>query len=701
MDSQKTMLKVSGLTCTSCAMGVQKSLEKKGLEQVHVDFASGDVQFINPNQIEHAQIVLSIEDLGYKVINEENESTSDPLLSNLKRKFWISLVFTLPLMAHMLISWHVLHNPWVQLVLAIPVYTIGFMHFGKSAFASLKNAYPNMDVLIFTGVCSALFYSLFGTIYYSGMPEMHDYLFFETGASIVCFVLLGNLLEKRAVSKAAQSIASLSKLQVKEAKLIIGKIISVVPVSDIRVGDMLQVNEGDAVPIDGEIVSGSGFFNESMINGEPMAKRKEQGELIYGGTILETGQVQMKVTKTVQHTLLAEIIELVKKGQANKPEIQKLGDRIAAIFVPIVIGIALLTFVMTYFILDLGSAQSMLRAVAVLVISCPCAMGLATPTAVMVGIGRAAKMGILIKGGDPIEQIAKSSVWVMDKTGTLTTGNFTFSELQLTKQGDEKFWQAMIYQAESLSSHPIAKSFVKRHPAWQDTNVQIAEFNEIKGQGLTWNCMGSGYFFGKNELKKFGEYDLVLLQNDIFIAGVYIQDEIKPHAKELDRYFRKNLIDALILSGDQQEKVDLLRMELRWNGGGVGNLLPAQKMAYIKSLKGNLCMVGDGINDAPAMAHSDVAISFGNATEIAKQSAQVIVLQNDLEALIQLHQLSVLTYKTIKQNLFWAFFYNALCIPLAAMGFMHPMLGAFSMAMSDVVVIGNSLLLNKKKIKLN
>jgi Cu+-exporting ATPase len=585
--------------------------------------------------------------------------------------------------------------------LAIPVYTIGFLHFGKSAFASLKNAYPNMDVLIFTGAFSALFYSLFGTIYYAGMPEMHNYLFYETGASIVCFVLLGNLLEKRAVSKAAQSIASLSKLQVQEAKLIIGKIVSVVPISDIRVGDLIQVNEGDAVPIDGEVLGGSGFFNESMINGEPMAKRKEAGELVYGGTILETGQVQIKVTKTVKHTLLAEIIELVKKGQANKPDIQKLGDRIAAVFVPVVIGIALLTFVIAYFILDLGSAQSMLRAVAVLVISCPCAMGLATPTAVMVGIGRAAKMGILIKGGDPIEQIAKSSVWVMDKTGTLTTGNFQFSALQVSIQGHEKYWQAMIYQAEQLSSHPIAKSFVKQHPDWYDATIQLSDFTELKGLGLNWKCNGKSYFFGKNEAKKHGKYDLVLMENNAFIAGVYIQDEIKPNAVQLDRYFRKYFIDALILSGDQQEKVDQLRMELNWHGGGVGNLMPAQKLAYIQSLKGNLCMVGDGINDAPAMAHSDIAISFGNATEIAKQSAQVIVLQNDLQAIIKLHQLSLLTYKTIKQNLFWAFFYNALCIPLAAMGYMHPMLGAFSMAMSDVVVIGNSLWLNKKKIKLD
>ena len=381
-----------------------------------------------------------------------------------------------------------------------------------------------MDVLIFTGAFSALFYSLFGTIYYAGMPEMHNYLFYETGASIVCFVLLGNLLEKRAVSKAAQSIASLSKLQVQEAKLIIGKIVSVVPISDIRVGDLIQVNEGDAVPIDGEVLGGSGFFNESMINGEPMAKRKEAGELVYGGTILETGQVQIKVTKTVKHTLLAEIIELVKKGQANKPDIQKLGDRIAAVFVPVVIGIALLTFVIAYFILDLGSAQSMLRAVAVLVISCPCAMGLATPTAVMVGIGRAAKMGILIKGGDPIEQIAKSSVWVMDKTGTLTTGNFQFSALQVSTQGHEKYWQAMIYQAEQLSSHPIAKSFVKQHPDWYDATIQLTEFTEIKGLGLSWKCNGNSYFFGKNEAKKHGKYDLVLMENNAFIAGVYIQD---------------------------------------------------------------------------------------------------------------------------------------------------------------------------------
>lgn len=700
MDSQKTLLKVSGMTCTSCAMGVQKSLEKKGLEQVYVDYASGEVQFLNPLKVEAEQIVSSIENLGYKVVLEEDASKPDPMLTDLKRKFWISLFFTLPLMAHMLISWHVLHNPWVQLVLAIPVYTIGFLHFGKSAFSSLKNAYPNMDVLIFTGVFSALFYSLFGTIYYAGMSNMHEYLFYETGASIVCFVLLGNLLEKRAVSKATQSIASLSKLQVQEAKLVIGKIISVVSIDDVRVGDILQVNEGDSVPIDGEIINGSGFFNESMINGEPMAKRKEQSEWVYGGTILENGQVQMKVTKTVKQTLLAEIIELVRKGQANKPAIQKLGDRIAAIFVPIVIGISLLTFLITYFFFDLGSAESMLRAVAVLVISCPCAMGLATPTAVMVGIGRAAKMGILIKGGDSIEQIAKSKKWVLDKTGTLTSGNFKFSDLTVTNPGAENLYKALIYQAEQLSSHPIAKSFVKQQISWFDPTIQITQFKEVKGQGLYWEYNNNSYFFGKNFENQFGQFDLILLENKLFVAGLNIQDEIKTHAKLLSHYFNNHQIEATILSGDKNQKVAHLKAELDWQGKAIGNLMPVDKLQYIQNAKQELCMVGDGINDAPAMAYAAVAVSFGNATEIAKQSAQVIVLNNDLQALIQLHQLSMLTYKTIKQNLFWAFFYNALCIPLAAFGFMHPMLGAFSMAMSDVVVIGNSLWLNKKKIKL-
>jgi len=701
MDSQKTQLKVAGMTCTSCAMGVQKSLEKKGLEQVYVDYASGDVQFLNPLEVEAEQIVASIEDLGYKVVQESDAHQADPTLKRLYVKFWISLVFTLPLMAHMFISWHVLHNPWVQLLLSIPVYAIGLFHFGKSAFISLKNGYPNMDVLIFTGAFSALFYSLFGTLYYVGMPQMHAYLFYETGASIICFVLLGNILEKRAVSKATQSIAALHQLQVKQAKLVIGNIVSLVSIDDIRVGDKVQINEGDAVPIDGEIVSGSAFFNESMINGEALAKRKEQGETVYGGTFLESGQVQIKVSKTVKHTLLADIIELVKKGQANQPQIQKLGDKVAAVFVPIVIGISLLTFVVSFFVLDIGSAESMLRAVAVLVISCPCAMGLATPTAVMVGIGRAAKMGLIIRGGDPIEQMAKSKNWVLDKTGTLTTGNFTFSDLTVEKKELEHEYKAMIFQAEQLSSHPIAKSFVKQQAHWFKQNIQIANFKEVKGQGLFWEWNGSAYFFGKNYHNQYGNFDLVLKENDRCVAGLNIQDEIKAHAKQLSQYLNNHQIEASILSGDKTQKVAHLTAELDWKGKAIGNLMPIDKLKYIQASNQQLCMVGDGINDAPAMAFAAVAVSFGNATEIAKQSAQVIVLKNDLLALIQLHQISTLTYKTIKQNLFWAFFYNALCIPLAAFGFMHPMLGALSMALSDVVVIGNSLWLNQKKIKLS
>jgi Cu+-exporting ATPase len=287
------------------------------------------------------------------------------------------------------------HDAIFQLVLSIPVYSLGLYYFGKSAFYSLKSGVPNMDVLIFTGAASALFYSVFGTFYYWGSHDMHQYMFYETGASIICFVLFGNFLEKRSVKRTTQALASLTKLQPKKAKLLIGKIASEVFVEDLRPGDFIRINAGDQIPIDGEIIEGEGFVDESMISGESIPQHKTPGSTCIGGTILTEGLLKVKVTTSHKKTILAEIIEMVKRAQSNKPAIQQLGDRVSAIFVPVVIGISLLTFLISYFILDLGSAQSMLRAVAVLVISCPCAMGLATPTAVMVGIGRAAKRGIL------------------------------------------------------------------------------------------------------------------------------------------------------------------------------------------------------------------------------------------------------------------------------------------------------------------
>ncbi|MCA0427614.1 MAG: cadmium-translocating P-type ATPase [Bacteroidetes bacterium] len=699
MDTLIKELQVEGMTCTNCAMSVKKTLEKQGLKEVDVNFATGEVRFEWIEALKEETIINSIEDLGYKVKREDSTQTANGFLETLESKLIFSLFFTLPLMAHMVISWEPLHNPWVQLALSIPVYGMGLWYFGKNGYHSLKSGVPNMDVLVFTGAFSALVYSIAGTFLNAGTHEVHNYLFYETGASIITFVLLGNLLEKRSVKQTTHALEALKKLQPTKARLLIGKIASEVEISELRPGDKIRVNSGDMIPVDGEVEEGEGFADESMLSGESIPQSKQKGKLVVAGTILTEGQLTVRVNQVGKKTILNEIIEMVKSAQASKPNIQQLGDRVSAVFVPVVIGIALLTFLVSYFVFDLGSAPSMLRAVAVLVISCPCAMGLATPTALMVGIGRAAKMGILIKGGATIELFARSKNWIFDKTGTLSTGNFQFSKLAVLGQQEPDEIKNLLFQVEQHSSHPIARSLCAQFPDWNKNSITFESIREEKGDGMHFTWLGTNWRFGKS--KSNHHFDLVLEQEHSLVAGINLQDELKAHANELSDYLNTAELNGFIFSGDKQEKVNRTSKELGFPGKAIGELLPADKMKLLQSEKekGITAMIGDGINDAPALSTSDIGISFSKASDIARQSAGIVLVRQDLKVLMEAHQLSKLTYKTIQQNLFWAFFYNVICIPLAAMGYLHPMLGALSMAFSDVIVVGNSLWLSRKKLK--
>ncbi len=566
-----------------------------------------------------------------------------------------------------------------------------------------------MDVLIFMGAFSALFYSIYGTLAFAGTHEIHKYLFFETGASIITFVLAGNVLEKRAVKKTTQALQTLNDLQPKIALLLQanGSLLETL-VDHIKIGDIVLVQTGQLIPLDGEIVEGNAELNEQMLSGESLPIFKQIGDKVSAGTFIESGSISIKVNALVKNSVLNQIIEMVKRAQSNKPNIQQLGDKISAVFVPIVIGISLLTFLLSYFWLDIGSAQSMLRAVAVLVISCPCAMGLATPTAIMVGIGKAAKRGILIKGGNVLENFAKSELLVFDKTGTLTTGKFVFSELKACKS-PEPLVKAMMFALEQKSAHPIATSFAQQQSSWFDPNLALNSIVEEKGQGMKGVFEGKEIRFGKPNWAMFRfepntnedyNYDLVLSIDGSPIAGLDIEDEIKEGAIEMIQYFVAAQLPMVILSGDKESKVASLAKKIgvsQWKAGQ----MPAQKLEWIGkySEKGNTAMVGDGINDAPALSKVNVGISFVKGSDIAVQAASLVITRPDLLAIKEAHQISKMTFTTIKQNLFWAFFYNILCIPLAAAGFLHPMIGALSMAFSDVIVIGNSLRLGWRKLK--
>lgn len=691
-------LQVSGMHCNNCALSVHKLLEKKGLHAIYVDFANDEVKFKTNKPSETKMIIRDIEGLGFKV-SEESIPIQEKFYEKVENKFYFSLIFTIPLFTHMFLPYHGLHNPLVQLYLCIPVFILGCVHFGKSAVNSLKNGIPNMDVLIFIGSSAAFFYSFYGTVQNLGA----DFLFYETSATIITLVLLGNVLEKRSVTQTTSAVRDLMKFQEAKAnKLLNGEIISI-NARDVVPGDTLIINTGDRVPVDGEIIWGEASLNESMLTGESLPVEKSKYDQVIGGTLIEKGSIHILVNKTGKHTILSQIIELMKRAQSAKPPIQKLGDQVAAIFVPVVVGISILTFILAFYSFDLSFQQAMLNSIAVLVISCPCAMGLATPTAVMVGLGRAAKNGILIKGGNTIEEIAKLKYMVFDKTGTLTTGNFRIKNLDFNMITRDKA-EAVIYAIEAYSNHPIARSLVSELALKTPEKIIFTNIIEEKGVGMTGtDSEGNNYQFGSHKIlgtgDEQGDFSLFLKMNGNLVARIAIEDEIRPDAHQLIKTLKILGIQPIMLSGDLKKKCEEIASAL-----GIEEVYsethPHQKLELIEKIKkrGKTAMVGDGINDAPALTTSDVGISMSDSSQIAIQSAEVILLKNELSIIDNMLRIGKHTLLTIKQNLFWAFFYNVIAIPVAAFGFLNPMIGALTMALSDVIVIGNSIRLKTKSL---
>jgi len=596
----------------------------------------------------------------------------------------------------------------VQFVLSLPVFLVGFFQFGKGGLGSLKVGAPNMDVLVFIGSSAAFIYSIWGSISYYGQAEMHNYLFFETSATIVTLILLGNVLEHRSIQKTTTAIKDLNKLQVKIAHRIINnkeEEIEDIPFNTIKSGDLLLVKMGEGIPVDGELLSGFGLVDESMISGESLPIDKNEGDKLLGGTILQDGNLKMKATAVGSQTTLSKIIQMVKTAQQDKPEIQRLGDKISAVFVPVVLGISILTFLISWLGFDMSAQTALMHSIAVLVIACPCAMGLATPTAVMVGIGRAAKQGILIKGASTLEEFAKSKTVFFDKTGTLTTGEFRIKEIHQLGNINEDAIKEALLALEKNSSHPIATSICRALE--KDTSaINLSDVKEEKGIGIEakdaeGNIWKAGSFRIAKNLYKEDKHQVYLLKNEELVAGVDMADEIKAGTKELIQELKSLDIEAIMLSGDKKEKCEEIASQLNISTV-ISQQLPEEKLEVISrySQKGKTIMVGDGINDAPALARATVGVSFGKATEVSMNSAQVILLgKNDLNRLSEAIHISKHTLKTIKQNFFWAFFYNILAIPVAAVGLLSPMIAALSMAFSDVIVIGNSLRLKVKRIR--
>ena len=698
IETKKLKLEVEGMTCANCALGIKKHLENKGLQDVNINFSTGEASWKNDKNQDKNDVAKTITSLGYKIKSTSEEEEKG--LSKVEKYFYFTLIFTLPLFSHMFFpKGSIIQNPLLQFILCLPVYIIGVSYFGKSAWGSIKTGIPNMDVLIFTGSSAAFFYSIYGWLINYGTLAVHHYLFFETSATIITLVLLGNVLEHKSVKKTTTAIGDLTAIQKVIAKKEIEGKITEVNFEDIRVNDILVINSGDKIPTDGIIISGTSYIDESMITGESIPIDKTTGDEVIGGTIITDGNLKIKATKIGDDTLLSQIIELVKNAQNNKPNIQKLGDQVSAVFVPVVLTISLATFFIGHYFFNIEIQDAFLRAIAVLVISCPCAMGLATPTAVMVGIGRAAKNGILIKGGDTLEKLASIKTIVFDKTGTLTTGKFIVSQFTVL-DGDENDVKNIIYNIEQHSSHPIAKSLCN---AFKENSslLKLSDITEEKGISISANIDDNIYTIGSSKIYSSPEkYDLFVLKNKELIATLNISDELKTNTDLVISSLHKRGYTTTLLSGDKKEKCNQIASEL-----GIittySEQLPQDKITKIEELvsSNKTAMVGDGINDAPALAKATIGISLGNATQIAIQSADVVLLNNeDLSQLPQTMQIGKHTLLTIKQNLFWAFAYNIVAIPIAVMGLLNPMWGALFMAFSDVIVIGNSIRLRYKNI---
>lgn len=694
-DRASTSLTVEGMHCASCAKSVERALEQIGASEVVVNFATSQASFrlAAIEQIDAAK--AAIRKAGFKV-PEEGDTTR--WWTSLEALFIFCLVLTLPLSAHMFSAAPVLHDPWVQFSLCVPVFLVGLWYFGRSALASLRSGSANMDVLIILGVIAAFSYSLAGSVFSLG----HEYLFYETASTIVTIVLFGNLLEKRSVRRTTSSIEELARLQVGTARKITitngQETISDVASESLIIGDLILINSGDRVPADGTISWGDGLFDEAMVTGESLPVEKGTGAAVIGGTILTSGSVKVHVKAVGESTVLAHIVRLVRDAQSKRPQIQKIGDRVSAIFVPAVAMFALATLGLSYGIFGVPFSDSLLRAIAVLVVACPCAMGLATPTAVMVGLGKAARMGVLIKGGDTLEHCAGIQRMIFDKTGTLTSGDFKVESIDVF-QRDLDFVKTALVALEEHSSHPIARSI--RRAFGERPTLPLRDIQEIKGLGISAFLNGKQLRLGSKLLLPNPlptEYDLYLFEDEDCIAGVKISDQVKESAREIISKLASLGIPSIMLSGDRKQKCEYAAKEL-----GITEYFaeqqPEDKITQIERIDASYpaAFVGDGINDAPSLSRARVGISLSSATQAAVQSAHVVLVNGDLDRIPRLIELSRMTLRTIKQNLFWAFFYNVLMIPMAATGFLTPTVAAFSMAFSDVIVILNSLRLRTRK----
>lgn len=635
-------------------------------------------------------------------------------LSNIKR-FWISFILSIPMLIQMFampFHWMMPGYNWIALITTTIIMAISALPYWKSAIAAFKKHSANMNTLVATGTAVAYFYSIFAMI--TNRP-----VYFESAAFVTVFVLLGDAMEEKMHDNASNALGKLMGLQAKDAEVQRdGKFVKI-PLDQVQVGDIIRVKPGEKIPVDGEILEGVTTLDESMVTGESMPVVKKVGDTVVGSTINSNGTITFKATKVGSDTMLAQIVDLVKKAQTSHAPIQNLTDKISNIFVPAVMIIAILTFIIWYSFLGATAVEAMLFAVSVIVIACPCALGLATPTALMVGTARSAKMGVLIKNGEVLQEVSDLNTVVFDKTGTITVGKPEVTDIV----GDKKQVLRIAASLEESSEHPLATAIVKKADSEKLQIEKVSDFEAIEGKGVKANYHDQTAFVGSNRLladvnisqemnqqaTKLQEEAKTVVYvglNGEIIGLIAIQDVPKPSSKEAIIELKKRGLKTVMLTGDNEKVAQAIANEVGIDQV-IAGVLPNEKAEHIQELQQNgdkVAFVGDGINDAPALSTADVGIAMGSGTDIAIDSGGIVLVQNDLRGVVRALDISKKTFNRIKLNLFWALIYNTIGIPIAAglfvgLGFtLSPELAGLAMAFSSVSVVGSSLLLNKAKI---
>jgi P-type Cu+ transporter len=745
--NKKTNLNIIGMHCASCATLINRSLSKtSGVSEANVNYATAKARIVfDDKKLSEKDLIRIIQDRGYDAKIADNATdfkdraeSSRQELSIIRTNLVLSLIFAVPAfiigMILMPLKVYIPYESFILFALATPVQFIVAFDIYKSAWTALKNGSANMDSLIAIGTTAAYVFSVYAIFF---QPELGQY--FETSAILITFVMLGRYLEALAKGRTNDAIKKLMQLSPKTAtvlRIINGKRKELhVSVDEVMEGDLVLVKPGEKIPVDGIILDGNSSVDESMITGESIPVEKKKSDLVIGGTINKHGSFTFKATKVGENTTLANIIRLIDDAQGKKAPIQRFADTIANYFVPAVIIIALITFALWYFIFDKAFSFAMITSVAVLVIACPCALGLATPTAIIVGTGKGAKNGILIKGADSLEIAHNADFVIFDKTGTITNGKPEVTDIvSLDKNINEKSLLKIAASIERFSEHPLADAIVNDARDKSIRLTRVKGFNAIPGFGISANISNKKYFFGNqklmrknkinllskhidriNRLEDQGKTVMILSDNKHVLGLIAVADTIKETSRTAVKQLQAMNIDVYMITGDNSRTARAIAKQADIPIENVfAEILPEEKTNYVKMLQdkkdklGNsskVVMVGDGINDAPALAQADIGIAMGSGTDVAMETGNIVLMRNDLRDVPKAIKLSRQTMAKIRQNMFWALFYNVLGIPIAA-GILYPFTGWLlspiiaggAMAMSSVSVVSNSLLLKQKKL---